>query len=461
MAPTGPPTFPPPPPGGAVPPPWPQQPEPEDRPPTPGTGAPARKGGPSRALLVALAVLLLVGVGTAVALLGQDDEQGDQQAAPSSTDRPAADEEPEASESEPPSETTTTTEPEVTAPVGQAELEAAVAELSQFVADARGAPFPEPVEVELLDGDAFNQRLLADFEEERQDIELVGRLFVAMGLLEPEQDLFEIFRDFLGAGVLGFYDPETGELVVRGAEITAYTRSTIVHELVHAYDDQRFELHRPALQDAADESGLGFSALVEGNAVRVQQQWEATLSEEEQDELLSEQIESAAGIDFGDLPFVLLRQIEFPYSAGPPLVDALVDVGGEGRVDEAFGAPPLTSEQVIDPDRYLAGEAPEPVPAPPAEGEVLDQGTYGQLTLGVTLGDVVDRETARQAAEGWGGDAYVAWADGEQTCVRTTFRMDTPRDLAELVEAWQAWAVERPGSTVVPGEDDVTVTACA
>lgn len=428
----------------------------------PGTAAPAGRRRPSRALLVALAVLLLVGVGSAVALLGQDDgEVADRQAAPSPTDRVAPGEEPGASETEPPAETTTTTEPDASAPAGEAELEATVAELSQFVADARGASFPGPVEVELLDGDAFNQRLLVDFEEERQDIELVGRLFVAMGLLEPEQDLFEIFRDFLGAGVLGFYDPETGELVVRGAEITAYTRSTIVHELTHAYDDQRFELHRPAVQDAADESGLGFSALVEGNAVRVQQQWEATLSEEERDELLSEQIESAAGLDLGELPFVLLRQIEFPYSAGPRLVEALVDEGGEGRVDEAFAAPPLTSEQVIDPDRYLTGEGPLPVPAPPAEGEVLDQGTYGQLTLGVTLGDVVDRETARQAADGWGGDAYVAWADGEQTCVRTTFRMDTPQDLAELVEAWQEWSAERPGSTVAPGEDDVIVTACA
>ena len=411
-------------------------------------------------MLAALAVLFLVGVASAVALLGRDDEEvADRPAAPSPTDRPAAEE--EASESEAPRETTTTTEPGSTAPGGQAELEATVAELSQFVADARGAPFPGPVDVELLDGDAFNQRLLADFEEEREEIELVGRLFVAMGLLEPDQDLFEIFRDFLGTGVLGFYDPETGELVVRGAEVTPYTRSTIVHELTHAYDDQRFELHRPAIEDAADESSLGFSALIEGNAVRVQQQWEATLSEEEQDELLSEQIEIGAGIDFGELPFVVLRQIEFPYSAGPPLVEALVEEGGEARVDEAFAAPPLTSEQVIEPDRYLGGEGAVPVPAPPAEGEVLDQGTYGQLTLGVTLGDVVDRETARQAADGWGGDAYVAWADGERTCVRTTFVMDTPQDLAELVEAWQAWAVERPGTTVVPGEGDVTVTACA
>jgi hypothetical protein len=134
-----------------------------------------------------------------------------------------------------------------------------VAELSEHVAEVRGAPFPEPVTVELLEDDAFDERLLEDVEEGREDIDLVGRLLVALHLLDPSDDLYEIYREFLGVGVIGFYDPETGELVVRGAALTTATRSTIVHELTHAYDDQRFELHRPDVQDADDETALGFS----------------------------------------------------------------------------------------------------------------------------------------------------------------------------------------------------------
>lgn len=396
-----------------------------------------------------------VGTVTFLVAAGGDD---DDVAGSAPNERPSSADEPAPTETEQSAPTTTTTQPP---PESPADLEATVAELSRFVADARGAPFPVPVEVELLDGEAFDQRLLTDFEEEREDIDLVGRLFVALRLLEPDEDLFEIYRAFLGEGVLGFYDPATGELVVRGAAVTLSTRSTIVHELTHAHDDQRFELDRPAVLDAADESSLGFSALIEGNAVRVQQQWEATLSDDQRDELLSEQLASVADLDIGDLPFVLLRQIEFPYTAGPPLLEALAEEGGEGRIDEAFADPPVTSEQVIEPDRYLDREGPLPVAAPPADGDVLDEGTFGQLTLAVTLGDVVDRETARQAADGWGGDAYTAWADGERTCVRITFAMDTPEDLAELVDAWRTWATERPGATVGAGEADVTVTTCA
>ena len=101
------------------------------------------------------------------------------------------------------------------------------------------------------------------------------------------------------------------------------------------------------------------------------------------------------------------------------------------------------------------------VAAPPADGEVIDSGTYGELTLLITLSDVVDVETARRAADGWGGDAYVAWREGEATCVRVAFVMDTPRDRAELVEAWRdvgGRAPRRP--TVATAGDTVTVSAC-
>jgi hypothetical protein len=340
------------------------------------------------------------------------------------------------------------------------ELEATVAELSDHVATVRGAPFPAPVTVELLPDDAFAERLLADFEEERADIDLTGRLLVALELLDRDDDLYEIYEEFLGGGVAGFYDPETGALVVEGAELTPYRRSTIVHELTHAYDDQRFELHRPELDEADDESGLGFAALVEGNAMRVQQRWEATLSGGERSALLFEQLAAAGDLDVDAIPLVLLRQIDFPYTDGSLLVEALLDAGGEDRVDAAFAAPPTTSEQVLDPDAYLAGEGAAPVPAPTADGEVVDQGSFGQLTLELTLDSVLDRRTAREAADGWGGDAYVAWYEGDRTCVRAAFRMDSTAHLAELADAWDDWSDEHGDATVVTDDRTVTVTAC-
>src|SRR5690606_24383575 len=127
----------------------------------------------------------------------------------------------------------TTTEP-AGPPLSQDELEALVEELQAFVADARGLEFLEPVEVELADGDAFQSRLLEDFEEDADEIAQVEVFYKALGLLDPGADLLEELRAIYSAGVLGFYDPETDELVVRGTALTPYVRKTIVHELVHA-----------------------------------------------------------------------------------------------------------------------------------------------------------------------------------------------------------------------------------
>ena len=41
-----------------------------------------------------------------------------------------------------------------------------------------------------------------------------------------------------GGGVVGFYDPVTKVLKVRGTDLTPYRREVIAHELTHALDDQ-------------------------------------------------------------------------------------------------------------------------------------------------------------------------------------------------------------------------------
>ena len=142
-------------------------------------------------------------------------------------------------------------------------------------------PFEREVTVELADDTEFEQRLLEDFDEDAADLAVAGRVLQAVGLVEPGTDVVAACRTLLGAGVVGFYDPATDELVVRGTSTSPYVRSVIAHELTHALDDQHFELDRPAVDEAADESAFGFTGLVEGNAVRAEQAYRDTFTEEE------------------------------------------------------------------------------------------------------------------------------------------------------------------------------------
>jgi hypothetical protein len=120
----------------------------------------------------------------------------------------------------------------------------------------------------------------------------------------------------------------------------------------------------------------------------------------------------------------------------------------------------VTTEQVLRPEKFTAGEGPKAVPVPAADGAVVSQGVMGQLTLALMLAESVDGATAEAAADGWGGDHYVAWRNGNQTCVRLAVVMDSPEHTAELGQALTEWATVNPGG-VVEGAGPFTVTRCA
>jgi hypothetical protein len=341
------------------------------------------------------------------------------------------------------------------------DFDSVVAQISAFVEDERGLDFREPVEVELADDEEFTARLFEDFEEGLDDIAESELVFQALGLIPPGTDLAAALQEALSAGVVGFYDPETNELVVRGTETTPYVRVTMAHELTHALDDQHFELDRPELDESDGEEGFGFGAVVEGDAVVVEQAYLETLSPGELDDYAETEREIGAEFPVFSVPPVVLDFLVAPYTLGPALVDDVLDEGGQGALDAAFEEPPITSEQVMESDKFLEGEGPAPVEAPPADGDIASEGAFGAFALQLLLADELDGGDVVDAVEGWGGDAYVAWSEGDEACIRASFVGDTGADTEELARALTSWA-EGADATVDAGEGDpVTISRCA
>jgi hypothetical protein len=189
--------------------------------------------------------------------------------------------------------------------------------------------------------------------------------------------------------------------------------------------------------------------------VRIERCYVASLSSSEQREL--RRVEAAQLQLRGDVSPLVNLSLGFPYVYGPELVEHLLRHGGRARLDAAFASPPVSSEQVIDPPRYLRGDGPLVVPRPVSDGPVLAQGEIGQLLLTLVLRSRLAERTALEAAAGWGGDRYVAWRDGAVTCVRIAFLMDSRADAEQLASALSAWAAGRPRSLA----SETSLTACA
>ena len=343
-------------------------------------------------------------------------------------------------------------------PAAVGEVERAIPELMAFVEQARGLRFKQKPVVQLLPDREFEQRLLEDDaadEESLADDEAYLGLLRALGLVEGDLDLDEVSEE-QAHDIVGFYDAHADTLFVRGTTLTPYVKEVLVHELTHALEDQLFDLDRESLND---DDAAAFAALVEGSALVVEKRWFDSRPPAEQEE-----IEAAEGS--GDPEGVTLpgqdvfdQLLSFPYEVGPRFVDAVLAAGQQSRLDEAFRVPPVTSEQVLHPERFLAGEGARPVADPSPDGPEIERGSLGELGLLLVVDGAVEHGSALRAAAGWGGDRYVLWKDGARSCLRWNLVMDTARDTNEALAALRAWAGDHRGASV-RGLDPIVVTSC-
>ncbi|GAB3685118.1 Hvo_1808 family surface protein [Salinarchaeum chitinilyticum] len=143
----------------------------------------------------------------------------------------------------------------------------------------------------------------------------------------------------------GFYDAETDEIVLVGDENGTYVdEPTLAHELVHALQDQQFDLSRfdAALTDVA----LAESGLIEGDASLVEHRYERRCSNPGwATSCLDYDVESTENGEFLALELFFFQ----PYNNGGRYVETLYDAGGWAAVDARYDDPPVSSKQIMVP----------------------------------------------------------------------------------------------------------------
>lgn len=343
-----------------------------------------------------------------------------------------------------------------------------VADLADFVEDERDLRFEHPVYVDFLDDAAFDELVTTDAstlaDQDREDAQRFVGIYRALGLLSGDVDLVQALNDTNQAGILALYEFESKRVRVRGTEINAETRLTIVHELTHALQDQHFDLDRILEQE---ESGLAtLRAVTEGDANRVAGAYAETLSEGDQAELAklaNSGIEDFA-VGTADVPDVLVAFGSAPYLLGQAFVELVVGAGGLAGLDDAIRRPPTSDEHLLDPFRYLEDD--EPIAVDPAElndgDQAFETATFGALAWYLMLAERIDPAVALTAADGWGGDVYSAFERDGRTCVAIRFAGDRPSDADELSAALEQWVAAVPDghSSVSNDAGLVRVDAC-
>ena len=158
-------------------------------------------------------------------------------------------------------------------------------------------------------------------------------------------------------------------------------------------------------------------------------------------------------------PTVVQKAALFPQREGVDFVDELFGNDGWNGVAAAYASPPISTEQILHPEKYYDGEEPRRAPVPNiADG--LGQGwvqvaanVMGEFLIRTYLEEHLDAIQAADAAEGWGGDRYalISGPAGERLLV-SFVAWDTFQDSAEFFDAYQVFM----GVKIQPFGSDAT-----
>ena len=354
---------------------------------------------------------------------------------------------------------------EAEAPPAEPYEEASPAAIAKRLEDVRELEFDEVPRVQRLTAAQWAKRVERSAKRKGRDASelreahAVEELLKLGGLAAPT---FEVEDATAGIGELvgGFYRPKSNKLVLvenpiqgpRGDErVTA-------HEFEHALQDQSYP-EALKLGGLDGEREIALSALVEGDASVVERRYarrHLAIDTLGTDKSLLSPTNLAVG-----LPPALVASVRFPYTAGADFVAALPRRGGWPLVDRAFRHPPTTTEQVLHPGKWLAGEkgARVEMPAPGVLGpgwSELATVESGELDAIVILAAGVGADVAKRAAKGWDGGAFAAYRLGGNPCAElcrdrraaaVTYRWASAADAAEFGAAAARYLAARIGGS--------------
>ena len=240
-------------------------------------------------------------------------------------------------------------------------------------------------------------------------------------------------------------------------------RSTLAHEMAHAIQDYHFDLLEGGRRIAPTrDAGLAWTSVVEGDAMLTTSLWQGHVSLRPAGGL-GGPVLLLANLNQEQIDPQILRVISFPYLSGAIAMRDLAFREGPEALNALYAIPPPSTAHILHPHLLGTDWLPESVghllPAAAIGGSLgpgwteVESGVLGEFHLvNYLLGDTVgypwpaygrhpgfsyNEVLARiaRAGEGWQGDSYRLFENGEERVLVVAVRFDTTIDSRQFEEA--------------------------
>jgi hypothetical protein len=305
-----------------------------------------------------------------------------------------------------------------------------------------GLTFKKPPALEVKSRDEMASYIKGKLAEELEGerIKSIERVYKRFGLLTESFNLMETMTALLSEQVIGLYDPKTKVLYVVSGASGDQVYLTIAHELVHALQDQYFNLDSlMQAKDDNDRTTAGQSA-IEGQATfemfavvlgsenaiaRLPGGWDRVR------QMIREQQGSMPV--FAAAPVILQETLIFPYLSGAEFSRRFKE---ESPGKNMYDRMPVSTEQVMHADRYFVEtpDAPTDITLPaPSIGKSVYENNLGEFETRILLYEYLnDQSAAVRGAAGWDGDRYQLIDTGRGEALVWISVWDTAIDAADF-----------------------------
>ncbi len=349
-------------------------------------------------------------------------------------------------------------------------------EIERQTSELRGLAFRKPVNYKMISRSELRDVLIQQVREQysEEEARAYSRCFEALGVIPPGTDLMKLYISLYDEQVGAFYIPQERALYTfKDMSLSAgMDRMILAHELTHALQDQHYDLTTlPLHVKDNDDLALATSALLEGDAMALMTQYYALTAA--QGGMLKDLLAMLTGQKTEKLqaaPTFLRELMLFPYREGQKFVFALQMQAGDQALEKVFRDPPVSTEQILHPEKYLgARDAPKPVTLPVIASDtwqLIGNNVLGELGIRAMLATKLRFTEAQAAAAGWGGDRYQVYerSPGGPLGLIWQTVWDDEQEAQEFAEMYRQFAAKRGVKAqvtqtgaqvrVVQGDDD-------
>jgi hypothetical protein len=255
--------------------------------------------------------------------------------------------------------------------------------------------------------------LIRKLDEELPPAKLKGletayRLF---GLLPDTLTLRSLLLDLYTEQVAGYYDPDSATLFgVEGAD-PSQLRLVLAHEMVHALQGQYLPLDSILHATSNNDRLTAAQAVLEGQAtlvsINVLASGQNVSGNPEFWDMYREQVrdQQASMPVFAKAPLIVREALIFPYLEGAEFMHWWETSAWKDSVP--YGPRmPVSTEQILFPDRYAGGDAPVALAFRSDTGLVYED-VLGEGEIRVLMARLAGApEVKTRTPIGWGGDRY-------------------------------------------------------